>query len=163
MESCCSAPLTVNAFATVDNNPSNLVSGLDAIMYYIPHRPPFMLVDTLVNCQATTATAQFTVPAFGQMVWAGLFTEPGLLEHQAQVAALQAGYMARQGQEPPKMGYVAGFRNAVIDHLPRCGDRLTTTLQTLNQLGSLTALRAETYTNGILIATSEFTVVLETA
>ncbi|RYC68461.1 hypothetical protein [Spirosoma sordidisoli] len=141
-----------------------LVAGSEAVMTFIPHRPPFVLVDTLYVCTDDEAVASFTIPEAGHvLVQDGLFQEPGLLEHQAQVSALQAGYQARQYQLPPQMGYVAGFRHITIHGLPRSGEVVTTTVHTLTRLGSLTALRAETRSEARLLASCEFTVVLEPA
>lgn len=160
MEFCCSPPQPADYTDTV----VPLVEGQLAVMGFIPHRPPFVLVDTLHYCTDDEAMGSFTVPQTGHvLVYDGLFQEPGLLEHQAQIAALQAGYQARLNQLPPQMGYVAGFRNIVINTLPTSGAVLTTTVQTLTRLGNLTSLRAETYVAQKLLASCEFTVVLEPA
>jgi len=158
MEFCCSPP------QPADSTALPLVEGPLAVMDFIPHRPPFVLVDTLHYCTDDEARGSFTVPKTGHVLaHDGLFQEPGLLEHQAQVSALQAGYQARLNQLPPQMGYVAGFRNIVINALPTPGEVLTTTVQTLTRLGNLTSLRAETFIAQKLLASCEFTVVLEAA
>lgn len=124
-----------------------------AITRYIPHRPPFVLVDTLYSCGVDGAVAGFHVTD-NPMVFNGFFTEAGLIEHMAQSVALRAGWLGSQpGQAAAfSMGYIAGIKNARIYQLAPVGATILTRVRILINLGNMVLIDVDSHVGGQLLA-----------
>jgi len=130
-----------------------------ALWAYLHQRPPMLLVDALWQVDATQAQTSLTITTNTLFVQHGQFQAPGLLEHIAQTAAVRAGWMARQAQQAPPMGYVAAIKNATIHHLPIVGDTLNTKILRNYQTDSFLLFQGFVYVKGQLMAESDFTIV----
>lgn len=81
------------------------------ILALIPHRPPMLLIETLLAVSATQASAELVIGAqshfyeadHGVPAWVGL-------EYMGQTAALIAGHQQRVGDCPPHLGFLLGCR-----------------------------------------------------
>ena len=60
-----------------------MIVAKDAITDYIPHRPPFVMVDNLVSATRERFESDFTVTGDNVLVRDGFFQETGLIEHIA--------------------------------------------------------------------------------
>lgn len=76
----------------------------------LPHRPPMLLVNKVVDLSATQSSAIVIVdddtPFFGKdgvPAWVGI-------EYMGQTAALIAGYQLQQGLTEPQLGFLLGTR-----------------------------------------------------
>lgn len=118
----------------------------DDVIHYIPHRAPFVLVDTLYVCTTNGAEAGYLIRS-NPMMEDGLFTEAGMLEHVAQSVALRAGWLGRQpGQLPSfSMGYIAGIKDACFYRQVPLGTSLRTHFQIKIQFQQLVLIEAVTY------------------
>jgi len=83
----------------------------DVILRYLPHRPPMLLVNRLIEISQNHSIAK---------VWideqAPFFTEIGVpaeigIEYMGQTAALIAGFQLEQGLSKPHLGFLLGTRN----------------------------------------------------
>lgn len=81
------------------------------ILRYLPHRPPMLLLNRIVEINQSHAVAQ---------VWideqASFFTSAGVptvigIEYMGQTAALIAGYQLEQGLAQPHLGFLLGTRS----------------------------------------------------
>ncbi|MEO8117090.1 MAG: hypothetical protein ABI653_05520 [Bacteroidota bacterium] len=64
------------------------------ILKLIPQRPPFVMVDHLINADEKTAETSFLILPENLLVENGFLSEAGLMENMAQTAAAKAGYEA---------------------------------------------------------------------
>ena len=76
----------------------------------IPHSGDMVLLDRIVNCDGQGLTAELVVRGDGLLgdeqtvpAWAGI-------EYMAQAIAAYAGVMARQANEPIRLGFLLGTR-----------------------------------------------------
>ena len=125
------------------------------ILTLIPQRPPFVMVDALLDAGDDTARTSFTVTADNVLVTDGLFTEAGLMENIAQTAAAKAGYEALEGNEPIKVGYIGAVKNLKILALPQIGDELITEIKIENHIFDVTVISGRVTCNDALLAQCE--------
>ena len=118
----------------------------------IPQKPPFVMVDKLLNFSDTTITTGFTIKGDNIFVEHGLFKEPGLVENVAQTAAARAGYVSKTENKPVLVGYIGAINNLQIFMLPKTGDELITEITIENQIFDVTLIFGKISCNNELIA-----------
>jgi len=107
-------------------------NGLHPLAALVPHRPPMLLLDELLEGNADRARAAFTVRPDNRL----LENNQGLpswtlLEHFAQTAALIGGLRARETGAPIGQGFLLGTRKIAcpVSHIP-VGTRLVLEAET---------------------------------
>lgn len=129
----------------------------EKIIGLIPQKPPFVMVDSLLDYTALTGITGFTIPEDNILVEDGIFSEPGLIEHMAQSMSLHRGYQGFiAGLEKPKTGFIGVIKSVEIIELPKAGMRLKTFVEILHEIMNVTLVTARTEDEtGKLLATSE--------
>lgn len=121
--------------------PTPLASG-DAAIALIPQKPPFVLVDTLIDATPTTFRSGFTVPASHVLVEGNSLLDAGLMENAAQTAALGMGHeAARLGSAPP-LGFIGAIAKLSITGQAHVGDRLDTEVVVKHEVMNARVLEA---------------------
>ncbi len=118
----------------------------------IPQKPPFVMVDKLLNFNETTTTTELTVRVDNIFVENGIFREPGLLENIAQTAAARAGYISNKENKPVQVGYIGAVNSLQIFSLPETGDELTTEITIENQIFDVTIISGKITCKNEIIA-----------
>jgi len=96
------------------------------IAVLIAHRPPMLLLDRLVDTDEKNATCEVTLRADSTFVRQGRVRAVVSLEYMAQCVAVFAGYRRYSKGQKPKMGYIVGARDVVLDvDAFEVGDRLS--------------------------------------
>lgn len=135
-----------------------------AVTDFIPHRPPFVLVDALYYYDATIAISGFTVKPDTLFVRDQYFQETGMIENMAQTMALRAGILARTGNEgesgSPRIGYLAAVSQLKLLSRVAVGSLLITELEVVRDLKTFLMLRATCSCQGMAAAKAELTVYL---
>jgi len=106
----------------------------EAVLPFIPQRPPFVMLDKVEHADATTSVTSFTVREGHLFVENGRFTEAGLVENMAQTAAAGTGFKAHQQQQPAPIGYIGALKGLLIIDLPKVGECLKTTITFVHQV-----------------------------
>jgi predicted hotdog family 3-hydroxylacyl-ACP dehydratase len=80
------------------------------VMEYLPHRPPMLLVNHIIEVSDTHAIADVLIDQETPFI-----TEHGVpasigIEYMGQTAALIAGYQLEQGKTKPHLGFLLGTR-----------------------------------------------------
>ncbi|OGG99473.1 MAG: hypothetical protein A2600_01600 [Candidatus Lambdaproteobacteria bacterium RIFOXYD1_FULL_56_27] len=78
---------------------------------YLPHRPPMLLLDRLLEVSAPGATAGLKVPQEGLFHLEGKVPSYLGLEYLAQTAALHAGWLAAEAHQPARLGKLIAVRS----------------------------------------------------
>jgi predicted hotdog family 3-hydroxylacyl-ACP dehydratase len=125
---------------------------IENIENLIPQKPPFVMVDKLLNFSDTTITTGFTIKGDNIFVEHGQFKEPGLIENIAQTAAARAGYVSVTENKPVLVGYIGAINNLQIFMLPKTGDELCTEITIENQIFDVTLISGKISCNNELIA-----------
>lgn len=122
------------------------------ILSYIPQRPPFVMIDELIDSGATSTRSKFLVKAGNLFVENGHLKEPGMVENIAQTAAARAGYIAQLEKKPVLIGYIGAVKNLQINAFPIIGDELVTEITIENQIFDVTLISGKISCNEKIVA-----------
>jgi len=112
----------------------NILERDDELLKYIPQRPPFVLVDKLINVGANEISTGFTVPSTHAMVDSGILNGGGMIENIAQSAAIHIGYQCLHQNKIVPLGYIASIKNLNIHGRAKAGDELITEIKILKEV-----------------------------
>lgn len=87
------------------------------ISAFIPQRPPFVFIDTIVEVSATLARTRYTVTEANPLVTDGILPLAGLMENAAQTCAARSGNT---------IGYIGAVKQMEVSRLPKVGETLIT-------------------------------------
>lgn len=91
----------------------------------VAHRPPMLLLDRLVDSSEKSVTCEVTVNADSTFVRQERVRAIVSLEYMAQCVAVFVGYRRYCKGEKPRMGYLVGARDVVLEvDAFEVGDRL---------------------------------------
>ncbi|MGY5849358.1 hypothetical protein [Salegentibacter sp. F14] len=129
----------------------------ERILELIPQKPPFVMVDRLLEYTENSGKTGFFIPQNNILLEEGTFSEPGLIEHMAQSMSLWRGYQGfLAGLNSPKTGFIGSIQSIEIFELPKVESTLTTYVEILQEFKNVTAVGAKTMdADGKLIASSE--------
>jgi len=128
------------------------------ILKYIPQRPPFVMVDSLVFCNKEQTQTEFLIKKDNLFVENGKLTETGILENIAQTSAARLGYLNEN--QPVKIGMIGSADNFELYNLPSVSEKLSTTITVTAEVLNVIVLSATVTSNHNLLATCNMKVVL---
>ena len=146
--------------------PPKPILDVEGIQKLLPHRPPFLLVDRVVEFEANRRLVALKGVTMNEPFFQGHFpgapVMPGvlILEALAQAAALLAVLSLTPGEADGKLTYLMGidaarFRRPVVP-----GDRLELVVEVTKQKGAVWKQRAEARVDGQVVAEAEFMAML---
>jgi predicted hotdog family 3-hydroxylacyl-ACP dehydratase len=122
----------------------------------LPQQEPFVMVDTLLQCDEVITRTELTVRENNILVENGQFTPFGIIENFAQTCAARMGYIHRiMSNESVRTGYIGAVKNFTLHSQPACGERLTTEIEIKSEVFNITLVDAKSWVNDRLIATCE--------
>jgi predicted hotdog family 3-hydroxylacyl-ACP dehydratase len=125
------------------------------ILPLIPQRDPFVMIDTLKDCDDTSAKTSFTVKDENIFVKDGILGEPALIENIAQTAAARIGYICGKENKPVPVGFIGAVQQLEVLCLPRAGDVLETEISIKNQVFNATIISGNIRSGNKPLATCE--------
>jgi predicted hotdog family 3-hydroxylacyl-ACP dehydratase len=109
----------------------------EELLEYIPQRPPFVMVDKLLEKGDDYVVTGLRITEDNVLVEHKQFKESGLVENIAQTAALFAGLrFAEQGKAIP-VGYIAGIKDLSIEQMPSSGTDIYTRTTLTRDIGNI--------------------------
>ena len=133
------------------------------IMDIIPHRHPFLLVDTIEELVPGVRAAGKKCVTYDEYYFRGHFPQepvmPGVLivEALAQVGAVA---VLMQEENKGKLGYFGGIKNCKFRRKVVPGDKLKLEAKIIRQKGPVAIARATATVDGKVAATAELTVAI---
>ena len=127
---------------------------------YIPQKEPFVMVVDLIACGDGEVTTSFVVSDDCLFVENGKLLPYGILENIAQTCAAGIGYANSCSNQPIKIGFIGSIRNFEVSRLPKCGEKIITCTNVLEEVFSLTLINAEVRIGDELIASTEMKIAL---
>lgn len=106
---------------------------------WIPQRPPFVFIDTVVEVSDTHAVTQYTVPLESPLVERGGLSLAGLMENAAQTCAVRAGYNGGN-----RIGFIGAVKQMVATRFPKTGETLTTEVRLLQEVMNISLIECVT-------------------
>ena len=125
------------------------------ILSIIPQRPPFVMVDNLIDINEKGTYTSFLIKGDNVLVDKEKFSEAGLMENIAQTAAAGAGYAMRQSDEEVAIGYIGAVKNLEITALPNVGDVIYTSISVINNIFGVTIVSGEITCNSSILVKCE--------
>jgi len=127
---------------------------------YLPHRPPMLLIDDIVEVTEDRAVCRTTIHPDCVFAIDGLVHPSAMIEFVAQACAIFVGVRAAQSGGPPRLGLILGCREiafAVDDFA--VGDELTVVATKVFGEHQLAAFSGTVARGGSLCATIQLSVV----
>lgn len=110
------------------------------IVELIPHRPPIVLIDHLIDSQEKTASSRFEIPLKHAFVVNNKLTVEGAIENIAQTGAANLGYVYhRNGSSVPR-GFIGAVSKLQINELPPTGSVIQTRISILQEVFGITLI-----------------------
>ena len=125
------------------------------ILELLPQRPPFVMVDHLVDYSETQTTCELTIRKDNVFCENGEFAAAGLIEHIAQTCAARLGYYNKYVLKVGvRLGFIGEVKDLDIVRLPREGETLNTTIVVMQEIFDVTLVNAEVRVGTEVIATT---------
>lgn len=105
--------------------------GID-IQNYLPHRAPMLMVDLILEIDATSVETEFLIKEDNIFVDNGILIEAGLIENTAQTCSSIVGkkyFFEEDGTENENVnviGFISALKNLKIHALPKVGNIIIT-------------------------------------
>ena len=112
----------------------------------IPQKAPIVLVDKLLESDEKKSVSDFEIRQDSIFVENGVLVSAGLMENIAQTCALRTGYRSLSGDKgngKVPVGVIGGIKNLTINRFPSVGERLTTIVTEVLNLGAAMVVTAE--------------------
>jgi len=146
--------------------PGRALLDVEDIMRLLPHRPPFLLVDRVVELEPGKRLVAWKSVTMNEPFFTGHFpghpVMPGvlILEALAQAAALLAMKSLTPEQGANKITYLMGIDGARFRRPVVPGDRLELAVEITRAKGAVWKERAEARVDGELAAEADFMAML---
>ena len=131
------------------------------ILPFIPQRPPFVMVDEIINSDEQACVTRFVVSADNIFVKNNALTEPALMENIAQTAAAHTGYLCKQKNEPVPVGFIGAVQQLEVFALPAVGDTIETAVTIKNQVLNVTLISGSITCNRLPVAKCEMKIFIQ--
>jgi 3-hydroxyacyl-[acyl-carrier-protein] dehydratase len=109
----------------------------ELIQNYIPHRPPFVMIDNLVTVSPENFESDLLITPDNILTENGFLQEAGLIENIAQTCAAGFGYLDYSADGEPKMGFIGAITKLQVFELPPVNARIETSVTPTHQLGNI--------------------------
>ncbi len=131
------------------------------ILTLIPQRPPFVLVDRLVEAtpdEALSVYSVYSVSGQHPLVSCGCLSAAGLMENMAQTAAAHIGAVS-EGEV--RIGFIGAVKNMQIYYRPQAGEQITTHIRVVQRVFDISLVEAEVRCGKQVCARCELKIALQ--
>ena len=119
------------------------------IATWIPQRPPFVFIDTIVEVDANHAVTRYTVPADCLLLTDGALSLAGLMENAAQTCAVRASFCGGN-----RICFIGAVNRMEAARFPKVGETLTTEIVLLEEVLNISLIECTTKVGDELILTT---------
>ncbi|MBO5217388.1 MAG: hydroxymyristoyl-ACP dehydratase [Alistipes sp.] len=134
---------------------------MSSILELIPQRAPIVMVDEFLGIEDNRSKSRLVVREQNIFVNDGLFSECGLIEHIAQSAAARVGWIFRSKGEAVPLGYIGSVNDFVLNRLPRVGEEIYTEVEIVQEVFSITLIKATCKVDNEQIASCKMKIFLD--
>jgi predicted hotdog family 3-hydroxylacyl-ACP dehydratase len=132
----------------------------ETIQSVIPQRPPFVMVDNLIEATPDLCKTNFSVTTDNIFIKKNCLQEPGLIENIAQTCAAGFGYVMSNKGEKPGLGFIGGINKVIVHELPEVNSLITTKVEVLYKMENIYSVKGENFCNGKKLLECELKIVL---
>lgn len=127
---------------------------------YIPQKKPFVMIDDLLEASLEGFESNFKVMEDTLFIESACLTEPALIENIAQTCAAGFGYLQKQGNEEPKIGFIGAITKLVVHSLPGINGLISTNIKVIHQLENVFLVRGENFCESRKLVECEMKIVI---
>lgn len=134
---------------------------LGPVMDYLPHRPPMLLIDEIIEVSKTHAICKATLRADCVFAIDGKVHATSMIEFIAQTCAIAAGVPSVREGGPPRLGFIIGCREILFPVVEwfDVGDVLTLTVNKILGEEQIAAFNGLVHREGALCVQIQLSVV----
>jgi predicted hotdog family 3-hydroxylacyl-ACP dehydratase len=135
-------------------------TGFGPVADYLPHRPPMLLIDDIVEWSDQHAVCRTTIRPDCVFAIDGVVHPSAMIEFVAQVCAIFVGVRSERSGDPPQIGFLMACREIAFD-VDRfaIGDELTITATKTFGEKTLAAFTGTVVRGGAPCATIQLSVI----
>jgi predicted hotdog family 3-hydroxylacyl-ACP dehydratase len=137
-----------------------MIVSKDAITQYIPHRQPFVMIDSLAHVTQERFESGFFIENDNLLAENGQFQATGLIENIAQTCAASFGFLDHQTGGKAKIGFIGAISRLEVFELPAVHTTITTIVTPLHQLGNIYLVKGESFLEGRILLGCEMKIVV---
>ena len=127
---------------------------------FIPHRPPFVMIDNLISVNEALFESDFSVSESNVLVESGFLQEAGLIENIAQTCAASFGFLDKEKDGQPKIGFIGAISRLELFELPPVTSKINTVVIPTHQLGNIIMVTGQNFLDGRMLLTCEMKIVI---
>ena len=127
---------------------------------YIPHRPPFVMIDNLLSVSKERFESDFEIDANNLFLKDNIFQEGGLIENIAQTCAASFGFLDSAENAEPKIGFIGAISRLVLYELPPLYSKINTEIVPTHQLGNIVLVTGRNFLDGRILLECEMKIVI---
>lgn len=122
----------------------------------LPQQEPFVMVGQLLHFDMEHTVTSLTISEVNIFTEEGAFTEAGIIENIAQTCASRIGYINKYIlKKSIQIGFIGAVRKLKIHRLPKVGETVITSIQTLEEVFGMTLVAATSKIGDEVIAEGE--------
>ncbi len=127
----------------------------------LPQQEPFVMIDKLCHYDKDMTVTATVIKEDNIFVENGVFTESGLIENIAQSCAARIGYINKYIlKKGIQLGFIGAVRNLSLYRNPNVGEKIETTIMTIEEIFGMTLVTAAVKIGNETIAESEMKIAL---
>lgn len=130
----------------------------------LPQQEPFVMVGKLAYFDPMKTVTLTEVKSDNIFVDEGVFTASGVIENIAQTCAARIGYVNKYIlKKDVQVGFIGAIRNLQLHRLPKAGEVIETTVNTVEEVFGMTLVTAEVKIGDELLADAEMKIAVSNA
>lgn len=133
----------------------------DELLNLIPQRPPIVMVDKFYGFEGDSSFTGLDIESDNIFIDNDYMSEPGLIEHLAQSAAVRAGYRFLLQKKDIPLGFIASVDKLTVHQLPSPGEILYTEIRQIQQVENITLIEARSESDGNLLIECKMKIFLD--
>lgn len=127
----------------------------------LPQQEPFVMVGKLVHFDMERTAMVTPIEETNIFVENGVFTASGVVENIAQTCAARIGYENKYIlKKSIQLGFIGAIRNLKLNRLPKVGEKIETSIVTIEEIFGMTLVHATVKVGEEVIAESEMKIAL---
>jgi len=132
-----------------------MIISKEQIESFIPQRPPFIMVDNLIEVTSNTFETDFQVLPDNIFLEAEVLREFALIENIAQSSAVGLGFLNMSTQTIQIDGFIGAISKLKVHDLPKVNDKIFTMVTLLHQFDNMYLLKGESFANNKILIECE--------
>ncbi len=131
------------------------------ITQFLPQRPPFVMVDALLEANESGFRSTFSVEADNLFLEDAVLSESALVENIAQTCAAGFGFVGSQkGEEAGRLGFIGAVSRLTVYELPVLGDQIETQIEIVSSFDAIHLVQGTARRNGKNLLECQLKIVL---